>query len=116
MKLIVQRNPQRGRGVYAKAPIQQGEMIEICHLLVFKYAELSPSLEAYVYHFDRHQVALALGLGSLYNHSDTPNAFYYFNKKQKLLYLEASRNIPAGAEITIDYGYTDQDRLRFGIT
>ena len=59
--------------------------------------------------------ALALGHGSLYNHSDESNAFVEMEDSTNLLYFYALKKIKAGEEITIDYGYSKKDREKFGI-
>jgi uncharacterized protein len=52
---------------------------------------------------DYREVAIALGYGSLYNHSDEPNALYYTNRNRNVIDFIATRSIAAGEEITISY-------------
>jgi uncharacterized protein len=115
MNLYIKTDFTKGRGVYSGSKILKGQTIEVCHLLIFSYQDINSCLEAYVYHYDAKRVALALGLGSLYNHSDDPNARYFFDKKEKLLFIEALDDIVKDQEITIDYGYSKEEREKFKI-
>jgi len=54
-------------------------------------------------------VAIALGYGSLYNHSYTPNAHYRDIGRRSKEFL-AVRDIAAGEEITVNYNGDPQDR------
>ena len=58
-------------------------------------------------------VALALGYGSLYNHSFAPNARYDDEGRQVKVY-SAIRDIAAGEEITINYNGEPTDRSPVG--
>ena len=69
-----------GRGVFARRPIIEGETIECCPALVFPKDD-RPHIDRtglYDYYFDWSDggLAVALGYGSLYNHSYSPNAMY----------------------------------------
>lgn len=112
MKLKIKRN-SKGRGVYASKSIRKGEVIEICELLLIKKSEVPPSLESYVYEHSPKMVALALGVGSLFNHSDTPCAEFYFDERKIHLVIRALKKIPSNQEITINYGYDDELKRRF---
>lgn len=48
-------------------------------------------------------VVLALGYGSLYNHSKSPNAKYQISKKEKTITFTVTRNIKKDEEIYINY-------------
>lgn len=111
----IKKDPIKGRGVYAGEFIAKGEIIEICELLLIPVTEQIDSLESYVFSYNKNFVALALGNGSLYNHTNSPNASCYFEFSKRLLVFEAKKDIPADTEITINYGYTFADRKKFGI-
>jgi SET domain-containing protein len=115
MKTEVKKIPSKGRGVFATDSIQKGELIEICELLLMPEEELPDSLESYVFEYNRATIAVALGHGSLYNHSSRPNCTFDFNFRKKVLVFKALRSIHKGEEITIDYGYTREEKKRFGI-
>lgn len=48
--------------------------------------------------------ALFLGYGSIYNHSDDPNADYIINIKKRITTIRAERTIQKGEEIFLSYG------------
>lgn len=115
MKIKIQHN-SKGRGVYASKNIRKGEVIENCELLLIKKHELPPSLESYVYEYSSKMVALALGVGSLFNHSDEPNAEFFFDEGKNHLLIRAIKKIPSNQEITINYGYDEELKRRFKLT
>jgi SET domain-containing protein len=108
-KIKVKPSLGRGRGVFAMKPIRRDEIIESCPVIRFgpKYrAALEPTpLSKYLYGWshDGSEVAIALGYGSLYNHSDDPNAAYHTNRRRNAIDFIATRFIAAGEEITISY-------------
>lgn len=114
-KTTVKPSGKKGRGVFAEEPIKTGEEIEDCHLILLEFPEVGAMLEGYVFNYSQRKAALALGNGSLYNHSDRPNAKAFMDKSKKRLSFEALRSIAAGEEITINYGYTKEERKRFHI-
>jgi SET domain-containing protein len=52
-----------------------------------------------------NQYAMVHGNGMLYNHSDTPNADFIRFPAARTIHIIAVDDIPAGREITYDYGY-----------
>jgi SET domain-containing protein len=102
----VKRTKGKGRGVYARVFISEGTVFERAPLLVMPAKEAlsedSNVLPAYVFEYGKKKVALALGFGSLYNHSYQPNARYDDATGQVKEY-RALRDIQAGEEITINY-------------
>jgi len=99
----VKRIKGKGRGVFAKQFIPAGTVIERVPVLVFPMDNpLADRLSDYVFMWGRGTVALALGYGSLYNHSYTPNA-RYDDIRQQSKEFTAIRDIEAGEEITVNY-------------
>ena len=98
-----------GRGVFAKEKIIKGEVIELCPLIEipeYEFENLGSSiLLEYIFFFgkEKEKACLALGFGSLYNHSSTPNAEYKIKEKEKLLEIQATKDIEANEEITFNY-------------
>lgn len=115
IKVLIRHDPRKGRGIFTDQIIKKKQIIEVCELLLLDHREVGDSLEGYVYQFNKKLVALALGNGSLYNHSDEPNSRFYFDYRKKLLYVESIRGIDRGEEITVDYGYTDEEKRKFNL-
>ena len=101
--LEVRESPGKGRGVFARKDIKKGTMIEVVPLIVFDNAECEGAkMATYVFEWTKKTSAIALGYGSLYNHSFEPNARYYDGKKDTKEFV-ALRDIKAGEEITVNY-------------
>jgi len=116
----VRRTRDRGRGVFARRPIPEGAVIERVPVLVLPAALLAPGgrrarLADYCFVWGRRTVALALGFGSLYNHSRRPNACCDDQAPETKVY-RALRDIAQGEEITINYNGEPDDPGDVGFT
>jgi uncharacterized protein len=100
----VKRIKGKGRGVFARHPIRKGELIEKVPMLVLpvEQSEGGSVVSDYCFAWGRGTVALALGYGSLYNHSYKPNARYDDVGPQTKEFT-ALRDIQPGEEITVNY-------------
>ena len=99
----------KGRGLVAGAAIPSGTLLEQSPVLPLRAEELGRRQDGlYSYPFDWPDPpfveAIALGLISLINHSDTPNADFDLDIPNKAIRLYAKRDLAEGEEITIDYG------------
>lgn len=98
-----------GRGVFARNDIKKGEIIERCPIIeVPKYdtANLNESiLVTYFFYLgkNKEQLVVALGFGSIYNHSYKPNAKYKIKPKEEILEFTALKDIKKDEEITFNY-------------
>ena len=98
-----------GRGVFARKDIKKDETVEVCPIIkVPKYdmANLNDStLVTYFFYFGKshEQLLIALGFGSIYNHSYKPNAKYKIKNKENLIEFIALADIKKDEEITYDY-------------
>jgi uncharacterized protein len=99
----------RGRGVFAARRFEPGETIEVCPVIALSEAD-ARTLDGtglYDYYFgwgeDGKAAAIALGYGSLYNHSFTSNAVHHKNAKETTISIVAVRSIAFGEEIFIRY-------------
>lgn len=100
-EIYVTRSRTHGYGVYAKKKLRKGEKIEECYIIISRGGD--KILEDY--YFDaKRKCAVFLGYGSIYNHSDDPNADYTINFKRRIATIKASRTIQKGEEIFVSYG------------
>ncbi|MCX7420360.1 MAG: SET domain-containing protein [Planctomycetia bacterium] len=109
----VRRSPGRGRGVFARKFIPKGTIIERVPMIVFPEKELESddgfsTLYHYCFEWGKGTVALAMGYGSIYNHSYSPNA-RYDDLPQRTKEFTALKDIQAGEEITISYNGEPDD-------
>jgi hypothetical protein len=112
--IAVKRIKGKGRGVFARRLITKGEVIEKVPMIVMSAKEYEEELSGsrlsnYCFAWGRNQVALALGYGSIYNHSYKPNARYEDVGPQTKVFL-ALRVIESGEEITVNYNGKPQSR------
>ena len=100
-----------GRGVFATRKIKKGETIEVCPVILLKgEGDKLRDSELYHYYFlwdKQPDAAIALGFGSLYNHSFSPNATYKKQLNTKTLEIISIKDIEKNEEITINYNYGD---------
>lgn len=105
---------RKGRGVFAKRAIAKNTEIERVPVIVIPVEELTGARGAsvlcdFVFTWGRGKVGLALGYGSLYNHSFEPNARYDDTGRLTKIFT-AIRDIDVGEEITVNYnGEPDDD-------
>ncbi len=107
--LILKQTKKMGRGVFAGVNIKKGETLEIVELIMIPSKEESKlhgtTIERYHYFVDDDWCCIALGYGSLYNHSKRPNADWRYDKETRTFEFYALRDIKHGTQIFIDYGY-----------
>lgn len=116
--LYISESLEKGRGVYTDKKIEWDTLIERCPVLEIPASEvelIAPTV-LYNYYFcwgkDQKQGAIALGLGSIYNHSYTPNAIYIPRLEEKVIEFVAIKKILANDEITINYNGTPNDQSK----
>ena len=106
----------KGRGVFACVPIAAAELIEIAPVIVIpaeQWHHIEPTVLAlYIFNFGpaEEHAAIALGHGSLYNHSYMPNAKYVKDWEGKVIRFMALRDIAPDEEITVNYNGNPGDR------
>lgn len=108
----------KGRGVFATEFIPAGTVFERVPVIVMPAEDILDStdncvLANYVFDWGRGTMALALGFGSLYNHSYHPNARYDDKGRQTKIFT-ALRDIEAGEEITVNYNGHEDDQCPVG--
>ena len=97
------------RGVFALRRIGRGELVEIAPCLKFSANEhdehaLKTVLKHYTFAAGGGEFFLALGIGSLFNHSDPPNIEYRIKRSKCEIHYVACRDIGIGEELCIFYG------------
>jgi SET domain-containing protein len=117
-RLIIQKTENRGRGVFAVCSFVPGDLIEICPVLVLPPTDREPIERSQLYNYyfdwggDEQQLAIALGYGSLYNHSAYPNALYLMDFEQAELLIYCHQPIAPGDEICFNYNGDPEDRAK----
>ena len=116
-----------GRAVIARRAICEGETFERVPVLLIPDAQVfgtDPAAQKairiswYVFKWlptKRGYVALSLGYGSIYNHSEQANAAYQMEMPDVMTFY-ALRSIAAGEEILINYAGNDGPRNDLGFT
>ena len=116
MSLYVAPSPLHGFGVFTDEAFASGDPIEECPVLVIpsRQRELIDRtvFSGYYYEWGEGEGALALGFGSLYNHSYRPTARYDPAEVGPVLIISAIRRINPGTEITINYNGNPRSRKR----
>lgn len=107
--IFVAGSEVHGKGVFAGRDIDEGEVLEICPIILFTKDQLADVRRTVLddYYFDWGEegewFAFCLGYGSLYNHSYEPNAEYGMDFDAQTIDFYAIKPIMAGDEIFINY-------------
>ncbi|TXF88302.1 SET domain-containing protein [Neolewinella aurantiaca] len=95
------------RGVFTGAEIPAGTTIELAPVILLSAEDRKTihetHLHDYYFQWDGNRAAIALGYGSLYNHSDAANAEFELDYDFKQIRFFALQDIPSGTEITTNY-------------
>ena len=109
--LYIKDTPGAGRGVFSSLAIPAEGVIELAPVVLLSAADRrvihGTRLHDYYYQWAGEGAAIALGYGSLYNHSDYANAEFELDYDERLIRFTAVRNIQPGEEITTDYRVGD---------
>lgn len=122
------KSPIAGYGCFAKNEIKSGEMIEECSAILLDTTTKSNKdwvVTQYMFtwpcdHQDpicnEHGATFFIPTGNalLYNHSDTPNSYWIYDRSMKRVFLAALRDIKENEELTWYYGHGYAKRLRDG--
>ncbi|RPD77446.1 hypothetical protein L226DRAFT_544086 [Lentinus tigrinus ALCF2SS1-7] len=100
----------KGRGVYACREIPAQTLIEVSPVLLFTATEYEAhgkhtALDHYTFVWRDGRMALALGLGSLFNHSQRPNVSYTIDPATESIRYVTSRKVLPDEELCIFYGH-----------
>lgn len=95
------------RGVFATRAFAAGDTVERCPVVVVPAAERPlldrTNLVNYYFYWESGAAAIALGYGSLYDHSASPRARYCKDFDASVVAFVAVQDIETGCEITVDY-------------
>jgi uncharacterized protein len=112
--IVIRQTPDKGRGVFAQKQFVKDEIIENAPVIVLPTQQEQfldqTILKDYYYHWADGTSALALGFGSLYNHSYTPNARYVRKHAEAIMAFTALRLIEVDEEITVNYNGDPADQ------
>ena len=97
-----------GRGVFAKQRLKKGDLVERCPIIEISSDDpfiTSSTLLNYVFFFGnkKKRCLFALGFGSIYNHSESPDIKFKINSKVKIIEFTAIKNIAKDEELTFNY-------------
>ncbi len=116
-ELYVAETENKGRGMFTKAPIPAGTIVETAPVIVMTAAERKlldqTLLHDYIFEWDPEETndcCMAQGYISVYNHSYTSNCEYFMDYGEKTMLVKTVRDIHAGEELTINYNGDWDDR------
>lgn len=104
----VRESAVHGRGVFALRAITAGTVVDECPLMFLNDGDtpVGGTLMDYVFDAGNEGSWLALGITSLMNHHDQPNAAVELDADAQWLTVRAVTDIDADDEVFIDYGPT----------
>lgn len=110
-KIYVKNSPVHGLGVFASEKINKDEIFEVCPILSLpmKFGETSHLFIDYRFNWpsgtsDWEEQVISLGFGSLYNHSESPNSYWFSDNETRTFKFVASCDIEPEEEIFVWYG------------
>lgn len=103
----IRRIPGKGRGLVATQTVPAGTAIVTCPVVPYDWTDAGriekTRLGEYNFRFGDHGSCIVLGVISLCNHDDSPNAQLVSHEEDETMTLVALRDIPPGEEICIRY-------------
>ncbi|RUS13199.1 hypothetical protein BC937DRAFT_95686 [Endogone sp. FLAS-F59071] len=107
-KLEIRHHPIKGRGVFALQPLPSSTLVDVSPVLLFSHPEYAEHgrhtlLDYYTYRWPGG-FALALGLGSIFNHSRRPNVGFVRDTERGVIRYLTTKEIEPGEELCISYG------------
>lgn len=113
--LVIKYSKNKGRGVFAVKDFEKNEVIERAPIILLNEKDSAlcekSKLDTYIFAWKKkYDGAIALGYGSLYNHSYNPNSSYSHDYKRKEIVFRSFRNIKKGEELTVNYNRNPEDR------
>ena len=110
MNHYIKTTSEFGRGLYAiDLGIKKNNIIAECELLVLDPLDTvlvnQTALKYYTFKYEGTSDCLVLGMGEIFNHSETPNVGYKLEtiEDRKIMVFYALRDIEAHEQLFIDY-------------
>jgi uncharacterized protein len=109
---LAEVSEELGLGSFSAKAFSRGETVEASPALVLtgKYKDFPIEIKHRVFNWGRlsqtkpdSSLALALGYGGYYNHSDTPNIMYKADSESMTFQFIARKNIAPNEQLTIHY-------------
>ena len=91
-----------GRGVFASRDLSIDEIIEKSPFIEDKLEKFIGISRDYVFNTKDGNVVLGFGYASLYNHSEEPNASWYFENDR--IVFKTTKPIKKDSEVLVSYG------------
>lgn len=112
----VARWHRKGRGVFSACFFNPKELIIDFPVLDFPHAHAKANgiIHKYTFEWTRTRSVIALGYGSLLNHSYHPNAVYVPLLKKRVIRLYSLKEIFPHDEITVNYNGDPSDQSPVG--
>jgi hypothetical protein len=111
MELYLKKVRGKGRGVFCTIDLNEGDIIEVCPVIVCPPKDCKHLDKTTLYHYyfqwgnDGKSAGVVCGYGPMYNHSYNPNAIYETFYEKHIFRVKARRFIKANTEITINYNF-----------
>ncbi|HNF49245.1 MAG TPA: SET domain-containing protein-lysine N-methyltransferase [Chitinophagales bacterium] len=111
MELYIKNVKDKGRGVFCTVDLNEGDIIEVCPVIVCPKKDCKHLDKTHLYHYyfmwgnDGKSAGVVCGFGAMYNHAYNPNAIYETFYEDEIFRVKARRHIPANTEITINYNF-----------
>lgn len=117
MKVRCGQSAVHGLGVFAVEDFDVGDIIEVCQIILVPPDEVPyldrTCLSSFYYGWPTGEAAIALGLGSIYNHSYAPNADYQKDVSGSVVRIVAATKILGDEEVLVDYSRGGTNPLWF---
>lgn len=109
MKIECRKSQIHGNGIFAVKNIEKNEIIEECPIIILNSDDtikIDPTnLYNYYFSWENNWSAIALGYGSIYNHSYEPNAVYEKDFINNKIIFRALKNLYIWEEILVNYNW-----------
>jgi len=102
--LCIRKTADKGRGLFAQVGLDQWTLLDQSPVILIPRKEVQGVLLEYTFRWSSTHDALALGLGSLFNHDREPNCAYSLDRDNQVIVFKTRRRIEVGEELLISYG------------